>query len=128
MRRNMQLVLEKWGGWAFSEENCSVVDWQAISAGFKSLLSPQTGGKTCSDDDGIMIDSCIARLRQLRREDEMLILALRYIAGYSQRDIATTVELPRAAVERHLQAASNFVEGCLAIIGTSLDMDPEVRL
>ncbi|CAI0906676.1 Phage antitermination protein Q [Serratia quinivorans] len=124
MRRNMQEVLERWGRWAVSEEKCTSVDWPAMSVTpGQSLLG---GGKTCSDDDGLMIDGCIARLKSVRQEEEILMLGLRYIAGCSQRDIAAAVGVPRAAVERHLQSATNFVEGCLAVLDVPLDMDPEV--
>lgn len=124
MRRNMQLVLERWGRWAVSEEKCTSVDWPAMSVTpGQAVLG---GGKTCSDDDGLMIDGCIARLKSVRQEEEILMLGLRYIARMPQRDIADVTGASRLFVRQRLQAAEDFVEGCLAMLDLPLDMDPEV--
>lgn len=125
MRRNMQEVLERWGRWAISEEKCTSVDWPAMSVTPARL--PMAGcGKSCSDDDGLMIDGCIAKLKTVRQEDEILMLGLRYIARMPQRDIADATGASRLFVRQRLQAAEDFVEGCLAMLDLPLDMDPEV--
>lgn len=41
----------------------------------------------CDDDEGIMIDSCVARLRKYRPEEYELIIA-HFVIGISLRTIA----------------------------------------
>lgn len=124
MRRNMQLVLERWGRWAVSEEKCTSVDWPSMSV--TPAQVPVGSGQSCSDDDGLMIDGCIARLKAVRQEEEILMLGLRYIARMPQRDIADATGASRLFVRQRLQAAEDFVEGCLSMLDLPLDMDPEV--
>lgn len=124
MRRNMQLVLEKWGGWAVSEEKCVSVDWPSMSV--MPQRPPQAGGRaSCSDNDGLMIDGCIARLKA-RHQEELLMLGMRYIANMSLRQIAGAADTNLADVRRSLNASESFVAGCLAMLDVPLDMDPEV--
>ncbi|HCB1508381.1 TPA: antitermination protein Q, partial [Citrobacter freundii] len=60
--RDIQMLLERWGGWAASDS--SGVDYSPIAAGFKGLL-PQTGRArpSCTDDDALIIEGCLARLK-----------------------------------------------------------------
>lgn len=53
--RDIQKVLERWGGWAASDS--SGVDYSPIAAGFKGLL-PQTSKSrlSCTDDDALIIE------------------------------------------------------------------------
>ncbi|ELY5861518.1 antitermination protein Q, partial [Cronobacter sakazakii] len=53
--RDIQRVLELWGGWAASDS--SGVDYSPIAAGFKGLL-PQTNKTrlSCTDDDALIIE------------------------------------------------------------------------
>lgn len=61
--RDIQKVMELWGGWAASDS--SGVDYSPIAAGFKGLL-PQTGKSrlSCTDDDALIIEGCLARLKK----------------------------------------------------------------
>lgn len=61
--RDIQKVLECWGGWAASDS--SGVDYSPIAAGFKGLL-PQTSKSrlSCTDDDALIIEGCLARLQK----------------------------------------------------------------
>lgn len=86
MRRDMQEVLERWGRWAAHDENCASVDWPAMSV--TPCRSPTRGGRTCSDNDGFLIDGCINRLSSRVNYDEVLYLGMRYIGGLSLRQIA----------------------------------------
>lgn len=84
--RDMYEVLERWGAWAAADS--SGVDWQPIAAGFKGLLPH--GKKSClqcDDDEGIMIDGCVARLRKYKPEEYELIIA-HFVIGISLRTIA----------------------------------------
>ncbi len=84
--REMYEIMDRWGAWAASDN--SGVDWQPIAAGFKGLLPH--GKKTrqqCDDDEGIMIDGCVARLRRCKPEEYELIIA-HFVIGVSLRAIA----------------------------------------
>ena len=84
--RDMYEVMDRWGAWAAADS--SGVDWQPIAAGFKGLLPH---GKKCrlqcNDDDGIMIDGCVARLRKYKPEEYELLIA-HFVIGISLRGIA----------------------------------------
>ncbi|HHH0956983.1 TPA: antiterminator Q family protein, partial [Yersinia enterocolitica] len=55
-RRNIQLVLERWGVWA---KDNSGIDYSSIAAGFKGLLPYTTSSRpSCCDDDGLAVDGC----------------------------------------------------------------------
>ncbi|EPV8262546.1 antiterminator Q family protein [Escherichia coli] len=72
--RDMYEVLDRWGAWAAADN--SGVDWQPIAAGFKGLLPH--GKKIrlqCDDDEGIMIDGCVARLYKYKPDEYELIIA-----------------------------------------------------
>lgn len=126
MRRNMQEVLERWGRWAAREEHCSRVDWP-----MKSVISeckPDAAKPGCSDEDGLAIDTCVAHMSAVRDPEDILILGLRFIGDQTTRSIAKSMDLPRLQVRASLNASEAFLNGCLVIQGTRLDMDPVVIL
>ncbi|ECD6764628.1 antitermination protein Q [Salmonella enterica subsp. enterica serovar Newport] len=125
MRRDMQEVLERWGRWAAGEEYCSMVDWPSLSVLPQPLPEP-SGKPGCSDEDGIAIDSCIAQMSLVCPREELLILGLRFIGGFSLRQIAEDMEIPVYDVRKALNASEAFLAGCLLAFGITLDMDPEV--
>ncbi len=114
--RDMQYTLELWGAWAASEN--SGVDWQPIAAGFKSLL-PNTNKSRpqCSDDDGIMIDGCVARLKKYKPEEYDLVV-LHYVYGMSLRKIAKWRKCSDGTVRKDIQTVQGFISGCLAMLQT----------
>ncbi|HBQ2536319.1 TPA: antitermination protein [Klebsiella pneumoniae] len=112
--RDMYEVLDRWGAWAAADS--SGVDWQPIAAGFKGLLPH--GKKTrqqCDDDEGIMIDGCVARLRKCRPEEYELIIA-HFIIGISLRSIAKKRKCSDGTIRKELQTAMGFVDGCLEMV------------
>lgn len=112
--RDMYEVLDRWGAWAAAEGNG--VDWQPIAAGFKGLLPH--GKKTrqqCDDDEGIMIDGCVARLRKHKPEEYELIIA-HFVIGISLRTIAKKRKCSDGSTRKDLQAALGFIEGVIAMI------------
>jgi hypothetical protein len=119
--RDIQKVLELWGGWAASDS--SGVDYSPIAAGFKGLL-PQTGKTrlSCTDDDALVIEGCISRLKQ-RRPYEHSLLVAHYLYGISKRSIARARKKDERLVRIEIQMAEGFVEGCLAMLNCKLDMD-----
>ncbi|VAE17211.1 antitermination Q family protein [Enterobacter hormaechei] len=119
--RDIQKVLERWGGWAASDS--SGVDYSPIAAGFKGLL-PETSKTrlSCTDDDALIIEGCLARL-QKRKPYEHSLLVAHYLYGISKRKIARARKKDEKLIRIEIQMAEGFVEGCLSILDVRLDMD-----
>lgn len=119
--RNIQMVLERWGAWAASDS--SGVDYSPIAAGFKGLL-PQTSKSrlSCTDDDALIIEGCLARL-QKRKPYEHSLLVAHYLYGIPKRKIAKARKKDEKLIRIEIQMAEGFIEGCLAILNVNLDMD-----
>lgn len=97
--RDIYEILDRWGAWASADS--SGVDWQPIAAGFKGLLPH--GKKTrqrCADDEGIMIDGCVARLRKYKPEEYELIIA-HFVIGISLRSIAKKRKCSDGTIEKN---------------------------
>lgn len=124
--RDIPQVLARWGGWAAADH--SQLDWQKTAAGFRGLL-PQTGKSrvSCCDDDGLLIDGCVTRLKNLKPEEYQL-LVLHYVMNQPKRAIARAVKKDEKLVRITLQLAEGFVEGCLSMLDVKLDMDPVVEI
>lgn len=123
--RDIQLVLERWGGWAASGNSCG--DYSQIAAGFKGLL-PQTGPSrfSCTDDDGLIIESCMAML-QKRKSYEYELLVAHYIMRISKRSMAKKRKKDEKIIRVEIQIAEGFIDGCLSMLDIKLDMDAEVK-
>jgi len=119
--RDIQLVLERWGQWA---KEGSAVDYSPIAAGFKGVL-PITGKSklSCCDNDGLIIDGAVGRLKKLRDEKEFGVIMLHYRHGVSKSAIARRWKISEGSVRQRLMMAESFIEGCLAMTGTTLEMD-----
>jgi hypothetical protein len=123
--RDIQLVLERWGGWAASDN--SGVDYSPIAAGFKSLL-PQTGKSrlSCTDGDGLIIESCMAKLQKKKPYEHSLLVA-HYIYKVSKRGIAKAKKKDEKLIRIEMQMAEGFVDGCLSMLEVKLEMDLEAQ-
>ena len=119
--RDISLVLERWGGWAASDS--SGVDYSPIAAGFKGLL-PETGKTriSCTDDDALIIDGCLARLRDKKPYEHSLLVA-HYLYGISKRKIAKARKKDEKLIRIEIQMAEGFIDGCLSILNIRLDLD-----
>ncbi|EBZ6540153.1 antitermination protein [Salmonella enterica subsp. enterica serovar Mapo] len=112
--RDMYEVMDRWGAWAAADS--SGVDWQPIAAGFKGLLPHGKKSRLqCNDDDGIMIDVCVARLKIYKPEEYELIIA-HFILGISLRTIAKKRKCSDGTVRKNLQTALGFVDGVLSML------------
>ncbi|HHL5069872.1 TPA: antiterminator Q family protein [Klebsiella quasipneumoniae] len=112
--KDMYEIMDRWGAWAASDN--SGVDWQSIAAGFKGLLPH--GKKTrlqCDDDEGIMIDGCVARLRKYKQEEYELIIS-HFIIGISLRGIAKKRKCSDGTIRKNMETALGFIAGVLAIL------------
>ena len=126
MIRNISKVMDLWGAWAASDR-CDV-DYSPIAAGFKGLL-PQTS-KTrlhCSDDDGLVIESCMSRLKGRRPYDYNLLVG-HYVFGASKRSMAKARKKSEKQIRIEMQLAEGFIEGCLSMLDIRLEMDPLVEV
>lgn len=118
--RDMYYVMDRWGAWAAADS--SGVDWQPIAAGFKGLLPHGKKSRLqCDDDEGIMIDGCVARLRKYKPEEYDLIIA-HFVIGISLRAIAKKRKCSDGTIRKDLQTALGFVDGVLS----TLNVDPKV--
>lgn len=118
---DIQKVLELWGAWAASDS--AGIDYSPIAAGFKGLL-PETGKSrlSCTDDDALVIEGCLARLKQ-RKPNEHSLLVAHYMYGISKRKIAKKLKKDEKLIRIEIQMAEGFVEGCLSFLDVSLDME-----
>lgn len=119
--RDIQKVMELWGGWAASDS--SGVDYSPIAAGFKGLL-PQAGKSrlSCTDDDALVIEGCLARLKQ-RKPYEYSLLVAHYLYRVSKRSIARAKKKDEKLIRIEIQMAEGFIDGCLSILDVKLDLD-----
>ncbi|EFG9986410.1 antiterminator Q family protein [Escherichia coli] len=119
--RDIQMVLERWGGWAASDS--SGVDYSPIAAGFKGLL-PQSSKMrlSCTDDDALIIEGCLARLKKRKPYEHSLIVA-HYLYGVSKRKIAKAQKKDEKLIRIEMQMAEGFIEGCLSMLNVRLNMD-----
>ncbi|EOV0983758.1 antiterminator Q family protein [Edwardsiella piscicida] len=124
--RNIQQVLERWGGWA--ADSNTAVSWAPIAAGFKGLVVGSSSSRlSCCDDDGLIIDACVCRLQQVRKPVELEAIMQYYVKGLSKREIGRQMKVSEREVRRIIETAEGFIEGCLCMLGVRLQMDPEVE-
>ena len=124
--RNIQQVLERWGGWA--AENNTAVSWAPIAAGFKGLVASGSSMRlSCCDDDGLVIDACVCRLQQVRKSEELNVIMLYYVHGLTKREIGRRTKVSEREVRRLMATAEGFIDGCLCMLEIRLQMDPEVE-
>lgn len=124
--RDMQKVLDMWGAWAESD-SCNI-DYSPIAAGFKGLL-PQTS-KTrvmCTDDDGLIIEGCMARLLKKCPYDYYLLVG-HYILRFSKRQMAKHRKKSEKQIRIEMLLAEGFIEGCLSMLDVQLEMDAVVSI
>lgn len=115
--RDMYDVMDRWGAWAAADS--SGVDWQPIAAGFKGLLPHGKKSRLqCDDDEGIMIDGCVARLRKYKPEEYELTIA-HFVIGISLRTIAKKRKCSDGTIRKELQTAMGFIDGCLSMLTNS---------
>ncbi|GAL58465.1 putative phage antitermination protein [Pseudescherichia vulneris NBRC 102420] len=112
--RDMYELMDLWGAWAASDH--SGVDWQPIAAGFKGLLPHGKKSRLqCDDDEGILIDGCVTRLRKYKPDEYELIIA-HFIMGISLRTIAKKQRCSDGSIRKRMQNALGFIDGVLSII------------
>ncbi|MEA9393138.1 antiterminator Q family protein [Acerihabitans sp. TG2] len=116
--RDIQLALELWGRWSRQRLE---TDYSPIAAGFKGLIIEKCGYDICSDNDAMIIDSCVARLKQ-KKIHEYEILVDHYIKGCSKRKISRKNKCDEKIIRIKLQMAEGFIDGCLSMLNFKLEM------
>ncbi|MBK5145980.1 antitermination protein [Budviciaceae bacterium BWR-B9] len=119
--RDIYNTLNAWGAWSANDP--IGVKWSPIAAGFKGLIPNNNKSRQqCSDDDGIIIDSCVAKLKKIKPKEYELIVA-HFILGISLRAIARKRKCSDGTVRKEMQLALGFVDGLLCVLNVNLDMD-----
>lgn len=112
--RDMYETMDLWGAWAASDN--SGVDWQPIAAGFKGLIPHGKKSRLqCNDDEGIMIDACLTRLKKAKPDEYQLIIA-HFVIGISLRSIAKKRKCSDGTIRKDLQTALGFINGCMSML------------
>ncbi|MGV8004304.1 antiterminator Q family protein [Photorhabdus temperata subsp. temperata] len=120
--RDIQLVLERWGGWAASEN--SGIDYSPIAAGFKGLLPVSSKTRlSCCDNDGMIVDAAVGKLKKVGRDDEYDLIEKHYKDGLSKSAIARKEKCSEGKIRQKLMIAETFIDACLIMIEAKLEMD-----
>ncbi|CNH14767.1 antiterminator Q family protein [Yersinia intermedia] len=120
--RDIQLVLERWGGWAANEDNG--VGYSPIAAGFKGLLPSTSKTRlSCCDNDGLLVDAAVGRLKKAGRNEDYDLIEQHYKKGISKSAIARRQKCSEGKIRLKLMMAENFIDACLIMAGARLEMD-----
>lgn len=120
--RDIQLVLERWGGWA--QEEGSMVSWSPIAAGFKGLLPRESKSRpSCCDNDGMIVDTAVGMLKKAGRADELELVMLHYRYDISKSSLARWKKCSEGKVRSQLMIAETFIDACIIMSGAVLEMD-----
>jgi hypothetical protein len=119
--RNIALMLARWGVWA---RDHSEINYSHIAAGFKGLL-PGKGRAVapCCDNDGLLIDRAVGQLKVARQPRDLEIILRHYVYGESKSAIALKWKCSEREIRRHLQIVEGFIDGCLSMAGSRLEME-----
>lgn len=119
--RDIQMVLERWGGWAAN--NHEDVAWAPVAAGFKELLPARVKSRPqCCDDDAMVIRGCIARLNK-NNQDLHDLLVDYYVMGMTFMALARKHKCSDTHIGKKLQKAEGVIEGMLMVLDVTLEMD-----
>lgn len=111
-------LLDRWGAWAASDS--SGVYWQPVAAGFKGLIPDTRKSRVqTNDDEGIMIDGCVTRLKKRSIEHYELIIA-HFVVGVSLRAIARKRKCSDGTIRKELQSALGFIHGVISCLDENL--------
>lgn len=91
MQRDIQKIpLQHWGGWVACGR--SGLGYSSVAAGFKGLVSRTSITKlSCCDENGLIIDGCIAKLRNVQMEQECDFIECYYAKDMSKRSIGYSI-------------------------------------
>lgn len=119
--RDIQKVLVRWGNWSKHRVE-SEVGYASIAAGFKGLLLEKAPAEVCTEDDALIIDSCMGKLK-IKRPDEYALLFDHYVKDVPKRAIGRRLKLSEGMIRIKFQMAEGFIDGCLSMLDVRLEMD-----
>ncbi|MDV0597954.1 MULTISPECIES: antiterminator Q family protein [unclassified Enterobacter] len=122
--REIQMVLDRWGNWSKHRIETEV-GYSPIAAGFKGLVPENCSMPMCTEDDALIIDSCLAKLK-LKPQDEYELIFDHYVKNVSKRAIGRRLKLSEGMVRIKFQMAEGFIEGCLSMLDIKLEMDRDI--
>jgi len=119
--RDIQVVMEWWGGWA--ADHSDSIDYSTIAAGFKGLLPASRRSRpSCCDDDGMLINSALVKLKRSNAYFHQLIIVY-YVMRLPLRVMGNKLGISHNEVSKRLQSAEGFIDGCLVMADITLEMD-----
>ncbi|HBO24899.1 MAG TPA: antitermination protein Q [Providencia sp.] len=122
MQRDIQKILLHWGGWVVRGR--TGLGYSSVAAGFKGLVSRTSITKlSCCDEDGLIIDGCIAKLRNVQMEQECDFIECYYAKGMSKRSIGRKYKLNESEVRKRMAIAESFILGCLTAVDEPLELN-----
>ncbi|MBP2199345.1 antiterminator Q family protein [Pantoea cypripedii] len=96
-----------------------------IAAGFKGLLPEEASVISCSENDALIIDVCVGRLKK-KREDEYPLIFNHYVKDISKSSPGRKLRGAEGMIRIKLMMAEGFVEGCLSMLDIRLEMDNQL--
>lgn len=119
--RDIKVLLERWGGWAAAGERAP--GYSSVAAGFRGLVSGHASTRlTCSDNDGMILDGCISRLKKVDKEQHDILVA-HYLFQISLRSIARRRRCADGTIRKQIQTAEGFVCGVLSALECTLECE-----
>lgn len=123
--RDIQQVLERWGAWAANHHE--TMTWYHTAAGFGRLIPDKVLSRPqCSDNDALIISTCIARLCKNNRDMHDLLIDY-YVLGYTFMCLAKKYGCSDGHIGKRLQKAEGLIEGMLIMLNVPLEMDRHVQ-
>ncbi|MCK8431428.1 antiterminator Q family protein, partial [Erwinia amylovora] len=90
------MILERWGNWSKHRIE-SDVGYSAIAAGVEGLLAENSTGMSCTENDALIIDACVGRLKQ-KRPEEYALLSEHYIKDISKSELWRKLKLSEGMI------------------------------
>lgn len=78
---------------------------------------------SCCDNDGLLVDAAIGRLKKAGRREEYDLIEQHYKKGISKSAIARRHKCSEGKIRLKLMLAETFVDACLIMSGAKLEMD-----
>lgn len=122
MHRDIPKILTHWGGWVV--QGRVNIGWKSVSATFRDAMKHTGSNKlSCSDEDGMIIDGCVAKLRNVGMAQECDFIEQHYVSGISKRALARKHKLNESEVRKRMLVAESFILGCLEALDEPLEID-----
>ncbi|WP_255430706.1 antiterminator Q family protein [Xenorhabdus sp. TS4] len=78
---------------------------------------------SCSDEDGMIIDGCVVKLRNVGMAQECDFIEHHYVSGMSKREIGRKFKLSESEVRKQMLVAESFILRCLEVLDEPLELD-----